>query len=159
QSGYDRGEISPPSVRGRYRARDHRGHQQARVDVTPWRRHRRILPPRLQSGQQAGGRVSPPSVHAHAAAMMRSLLFVPANAARKLDKPTASGAEAVIVHLEDSISGQGRADARVSSPAFIGNAGKATRRPRLLVRIKGLAPGLADAHLDAVVPARPDAIM
>ena len=91
--------------------------------------------------------------------MMRSLLFVPADDARKLDKAMASGADAVIVDLEDSISAQGKADARVSAAAFIGNAGKATHRPRLLVRINGLATGLADADLDAVVPARPDAIM
>ena len=91
--------------------------------------------------------------------MMRSLLFVPADDARKLDKAMASGADAVIVDLEDSISAQGKADARVSAAAFIGNAGKATHRPRLLVRINGLATGLVDADLDAVVPARPDAIM
>jgi citrate lyase subunit beta/citryl-CoA lyase len=103
--------------------------------------------------------MSPPSVHAHAAALMRSLLFVPADDARKLDKAMASGADAVIVDLEDSIPDQGKADARVSAAAFIGNAGKATQRPRLLVRINGLATGLADADLDAVVPARPDAIM
>jgi citrate lyase subunit beta/citryl-CoA lyase len=90
---------------------------------------------------------------------MRSLLFVPADDARKLDKAMASGADAVIVDLEDSIPDQGKADARVSAAAFIGNAGKATQRPRLLVRINGLATGLADADLDAVVPARPDAIM
>jgi len=90
---------------------------------------------------------------------MRSLLFVPADDARKLDKAMASGADAVIVDLEDSISAQGKADARVSAAAFIGNAGKATHRPRLLVRINGLATGLVDADLDAVVPARPDAIM
>src|SRR5262249_50991158 len=90
---------------------------------------------------------------------MRSLLFVPADDARKLDKAMASGADAVIVDLEDSIPTQGKADERVSAAAFIGNAGKATHRPRLLVRINGLAMGLADADLDAVVPARPDAIM
>jgi citrate lyase subunit beta / citryl-CoA lyase len=35
----------------------------------------------------------------------------------------------------------------------------ATHRPRLLVRINGFATGLADADLDRVAPARPDAIM
>src|SRR5215831_12478639 len=85
-----------------------------------------------------------PGFHAHAAAVMRSLLFVPADDAKKLDKAMASGADAVIVDLEDSIPAQGKADAR---------------RPRLLVRVNGFATGLADADLDAVVPARPDAIM
>ena len=90
---------------------------------------------------------------------MRSLLFVPADDARKLDKAMASGADALIVDLEDSIPTQGKADARLSAAAFIANAGKAAHRPRLLVRINGFASSLCDDDLDAVVPARPDAIM
>ena len=90
---------------------------------------------------------------------MRSLLFVPADDARKLDKAMASGADALIVDLEDSIPTQGKADARLSAAAFIANAGKAAHRPRLLVRVNGFASGLCDDDLDAVVPARPDAIM
>ena len=90
---------------------------------------------------------------------MRSLLFVPADDAKKLDKAIASGADAVIVDLEDSIPAQGKADARMRAAAFIKDAVKSAHRPRLLVRINGFAAGLADADLDAVVPARPDAIM
>ena len=90
---------------------------------------------------------------------MRSLLFVPADDARKLDKAMASGADAVIVDLEDSIPAQGKADARMRAAAFITDAVEPAQRPRLLVRINGFATGLADADLDAVVPARPDAIM
>jgi citrate lyase subunit beta / citryl-CoA lyase len=103
--------------------------------------------------------MSPSGVHAHAAALMRSLLFVPADDAKKLDKAMACGADALIVDLEDSIPAQGKAHARVRAAGFIGEAGKAAHRPRLLVRINGLATGLADADLDALVPARPDAIM
>src|SRR5262249_27845178 len=33
------------------------------------------------------------------------------------------------------------------------------QRPRLIVRVNGLDTGLTDADLDAVVPARPDAVM
>jgi citrate lyase subunit beta/citryl-CoA lyase len=100
-----------------------------------------------------------PSVHAHAALLMRSLLFVPADDAKKLDKAMGSGADALIVDLEDSIPTQGKADARLSAAAFIADAAKAAHRPRLLVRVNGFASGLCDADLDAVVPARPDAIM
>jgi citrate lyase subunit beta/citryl-CoA lyase len=103
--------------------------------------------------------MSPSGIHAHAAALMRSLLFVPADDAKKLDKAMACGADALIVDLEDSIPAQGKAQARMRAAAFIGEAGKAAHRPRLLVRINGFATGLADADLDAVVPARPDAIM
>jgi len=90
---------------------------------------------------------------------MRSLLFVPADDGKKLDKAMASGADAVIVDLEDSIPAQGKADARMRAVAFIKDAVEAAHRPRLLVRINGFATGLADADLDAVVSARPDAIM
>ena len=90
---------------------------------------------------------------------MRSLLFVPADDAKKLDKAMTSGADALIVDLEDSIPTQGKADARLSAAAFIADAAKAAHRPRLLVRVNGFASGLCDADLDAVVPARPDAVM
>src|SRR5258707_8182287 len=100
-----------------------------------------------------------PGFHAHAAAVMRSLLFVPADSGRKLDKAMASGADAVIVDLEDSIAAEGKAEARKSAAAFLQDAVKAASRPRLLVRVNGFATGLTDADLDAIVPARPDAIM
>jgi citrate lyase subunit beta/citryl-CoA lyase len=90
---------------------------------------------------------------------MRSLLFVPADGGKKLDKAMASGADAVIVDLEDSIAAEGKAAAREHAAAFLADATKAKRRPRLLVRVNGIATGLTDADLDAVVPARPDAIM
>ncbi len=90
---------------------------------------------------------------------MRSLLFVPADGGRKLDKAMASGADAVIVDLEDSIPAEGKSAARKSAADFVRGVIAASPRPRLLVRINGLATGLADADLDAVVPAAPDAIM
>jgi len=90
---------------------------------------------------------------------MRSFLFVPADGGSKLDKAMASGADAVIVDLEDSISAAGKTAARKSAADFVADAVKRSTRPRLLVRVNGFATGLTDADLDAVVPARPDAIM
>jgi citrate lyase subunit beta/citryl-CoA lyase len=90
---------------------------------------------------------------------MRSLLFVPADGGRKLDKAMSCGTDAIIVDLEDSISATGKADARRSAAAFLSEATKAAQRPRLLVRVNGIATGLTDADLDAVVPARPDAVV
>jgi citrate lyase subunit beta/citryl-CoA lyase len=101
-----------------------------------------------------------PGVHAHAPAlMMRSLLFVPADGGSKLDKAFASGADAIIVDLEDSIARDRKEAARASAAAFLKNAATLDKRPRLLVRVNGIATGLTDADLDAVVPSRPDAIM
>ena len=44
--------------------------------------------------------------------MMRSLLFVPADSPRKLEKGLTSGADALILDLEDSIAPDRKADAR-----------------------------------------------
>jgi citrate lyase subunit beta / citryl-CoA lyase len=90
---------------------------------------------------------------------MRSLLFVPADSARKLDKAMASGADALIVDLEDSIALDGKASARNSAAAFLKDAAASTTRPYLMVRVNGLQTGLTDADLDAIAPAKPDAIM
>ena len=90
---------------------------------------------------------------------MRSLLFVPADSAKKLDKAMTSGADALIVDLEDSIALDGKARARDSAAAFLKDARATTPRPYLMVRVNGLPTGLTDADLDAVAPAKPDAIM
>jgi citrate lyase subunit beta / citryl-CoA lyase len=90
---------------------------------------------------------------------VRSLLFVPADSAKKLDKAMASGADALIVDLEDSIALDGKARARQSAAAFLKEAMAAAPRPYLVVRVNGLQTGLTDDDLDAVAPQKPDAIM
>src|SRR5262249_7305903 len=90
---------------------------------------------------------------------MRSLLFVPADSARKLDKAMSSGADALIVDLEDSIALDGKARARAAAAAFLKDAMANAQRPYLMVRVNGLRTGLTDADLDAIAPAKPDAIM
>jgi citrate lyase subunit beta / citryl-CoA lyase len=90
---------------------------------------------------------------------MRSLLFVPADSPKKLDKAMASGADALIIDLEDSIALDGKARARAAAAAFLKEATTSAAHPTLMVRVNGLQTGLTDADLDAVVPAQPDAIM
>ena len=58
---------------------------------------------------------------------MRSLLFVPADSAKKLDKAMTSGADALIIDLEDF---DGRARARESAAAFLEETVVASQRPR-----------------------------
>ena len=89
---------------------------------------------------------------------MRSLLFVPADSAKKLDRAMRSGADALIIDLEDSVAPDSKAKARESAAAFLKNATTAAR-PYMIVRVNSLKTGLTDADLDAVVPAKPDAIM
>jgi citrate lyase subunit beta/citryl-CoA lyase len=91
--------------------------------------------------------------------MMRSFLFVPADSPRKLDKAMTSGADALLIDLEDSIALDGKANARLSAAAFVKEAIGAKSRPSIMVRVNGLQTGLTDADLDAIAPAKPDAIM
>ena len=90
---------------------------------------------------------------------MRSLLFVPADAPAKLEKGLGCGADAIIIDLEDSVAPERKALAREQAAAFLAAVSPRPARPYLLVRVNGLATGLTDADLDAVVAARPDAIM
>jgi citrate lyase subunit beta/citryl-CoA lyase len=90
---------------------------------------------------------------------MRSLLFVPADSAKKLDKAMTSGADALIVDLEDSIALDGKTRARQSAAAFLEDVMVNAARPYMMVRVNGLQTGLIDADLDAIAGAKPDAIM
>ena len=90
---------------------------------------------------------------------MRSLLFAPADSDRKLDKAFASGTHAVIIDLEDSVALDNKPLARERAARFLMQAGCSAQRPRLIIRVNSLPSGLADADLDAVVPAAPDAIL
>ena len=90
---------------------------------------------------------------------MRSLLFVPADGGAKLDKACASGADGVIVDLEDSIAPERKEAARKLALDFLNRARARKDRPRLLVRINGLDTGMTDADLDAIVPGAPDAVL
>ena len=86
---------------------------------------------------------------------MRSLLFVPAGDPRRFAAALSSGADAVIVDLENAAT----AGAREAARDFLIAATKAAAAPRLFVRINALDSGRADADLDAVMAAAPAAIV
>ena len=90
---------------------------------------------------------------------MRSFLFAPADDGRKLDKALSSGADAVIIDLEDSVAPDRKAAAREGAAACLKSALALKKRPRLFVRVNDLGSELTDADLDAIVPARPDGIV
>jgi citrate lyase subunit beta/citryl-CoA lyase len=90
---------------------------------------------------------------------MRSLLFVPADGGPKLDKAVASGADAVIIDLEDSIAPERKDEARKLALDFLKSMNARKNRPHLLVRINGLDTGMTDADLDAIVAGQPDAVV
>ncbi len=90
---------------------------------------------------------------------MRSLLFVPADSERKLDKALASGADCVILDCEDSVRAEAKSKAREQAAAFLAGAVAQSPRPRLYVRVNGFRSGLTAADLDAVMPSGPDGIV
>lgn len=90
---------------------------------------------------------------------MRSLLFVPADGGSKLDKAMTSGADAIILDLEDSITPERKPQARAAAFDFLKNNSGKKDRPRLLVRINGLETGMTDADLDAIAAGKPDAVV
>src|SRR6266705_149902 len=77
-------------------------------------------------------------------AIMRSFLFIPGDSPKKLDKGMGSGADVLLLDLEDSISPTNKAEARATTLAFLKEAIPAKQRPRIYVRINGLATGLTD---------------
>jgi len=90
---------------------------------------------------------------------MRSLLFVPADSPRKLEKSMQSGADGIILDLEDSVAPERKADARAAAAAFLRETRPLSARPRLIVRVNALASGLIDHDLEAVIAAQPDIIL
>src|SRR5438067_7449026 len=88
---------------------------------------------------------------------MRSMLFVPADSERKLARGLESGADALILDLEDSVAASNRPTARKLARDFLEAHGP--DRIRRYVRINPLASGLALDDLSATVGGRPDGIL
>ena len=90
---------------------------------------------------------------------MRSMLFVPADSERKLAKAFASGADAIILDLEDSVGADRKVVGREMARAFVAAEKGVAGRPLLYVRINALDTALWEDDLAAVMPAHPDGIM
>ena len=94
---------------------------------------------------------------------MRSLLFVPGDSERKLEKSLTSGTDVIIVDLEDSVAMGAKETGRRITGDFLRQAKNQIAAengpPLFYVRINDLRSGLADADLQAVMEAGPDGIM
>ncbi len=90
---------------------------------------------------------------------MRSLLFVPGDSPRKFTRAMESGADALILDLEDSVAPGSKAQAREITAGLLAETRHQGDRPRLYVRVNALDTGMTDADLDAVIPLEPDGIM
>jgi citrate lyase subunit beta/citryl-CoA lyase len=87
----------------------------------------------------------------------RSLLFVPADSERKLARGLESGADALILDLEDSVAAANRPTARKLAREFLD--AHASEKIARYVRVNPLASGLALDDLAATVAGRPDGIL
>jgi len=90
---------------------------------------------------------------------MRSLLFVPGDSRKKLEKALTSGADVLLIDLEDSVDLDAKEEARRVTAGFIAEQRSTAERPRLYVRVNGLTTGMIDADLDGVMKAAPDGIV
>lgn len=88
---------------------------------------------------------------------MRSLLFVPGDDPKKIAKGLGSGADALILDLEDSVAASRKGEARRLVQETL--RARAPGQPRLIVRVNALRSGEIAADLDGVMPGAPDAIM
>jgi citrate lyase subunit beta / citryl-CoA lyase len=88
--------------------------------------------------------------------ILRSLLFVPGDRPERMDKALASGADALILDLEDSVTAERKAEARAAVAAFLA---RTDRKIALLVRVNPLDSGMIDDDLSATLGAKPSGIV
>jgi citrate lyase subunit beta / citryl-CoA lyase len=90
---------------------------------------------------------------------MRSLLFVPADDEKKLGKGAQTGADALILDLEDSVSLPRKAAARILAAEYIATARSREGGPLVYVRVNALDTDLWQHDVAGVVAARPHGIL
>ncbi|MFN3388521.1 MAG: HpcH/HpaI aldolase/citrate lyase family protein [Allosphingosinicella sp.] len=86
---------------------------------------------------------------------LRSLLFVPGDRPDRMEKALLSGADALILDLEDAVAGPAKAEARRHVAAFLDGHSEA----KLWVRVNPLDSPECEKDLAAVLPAHPDGIV
>jgi citrate lyase subunit beta/citryl-CoA lyase len=90
---------------------------------------------------------------------LRSLLFIPGDSEKKLAKGDASGADALILDLEDSVAPANKPIARERVTAYLRERPRGGRATQLYVRINPFDSGLALGDLAAIVAGEPDGVM
>jgi citrate lyase subunit beta/citryl-CoA lyase len=86
---------------------------------------------------------------------LRSLLFVPGDRPDRFTKAAASGADALILDLEDSVAPERKGDARIAVREWLARE----RRVRTFVRVNPLDSGLIEYDLAAVLEGSPDGLV
>ena len=86
---------------------------------------------------------------------LRSLLFVPGDRPERMNKAMGSGADALILDLEDAVVSERKGTAREAVAAVLAEP----RRVPLLVRVNPLGSDLIDDDLAAVLAGAPDGLV
>jgi len=86
---------------------------------------------------------------------LRSLLFVPGDRPDRMEKALASGADALILDLEDAVAPAAKAEARKAVAGFLNAATQA----RIWVRVNPLASVENERDLIAILPCHPDGLV
>jgi citrate lyase subunit beta/citryl-CoA lyase len=86
---------------------------------------------------------------------LRSLLFVPGDRPDRMVSACASGADALILDLEDAVAPAAKGAARRAVRSFL----ERRRRMPLFVRVNPVGSPLLADDLDAILPARPDGLV
>lgn len=84
---------------------------------------------------------------------MRSLLFVPGDSARKLEKSRGSGADIIIIDLEDSVAPHNKGTARKMALSFLTEMAGTQDGPAYWVRVNPLDSGLTKDDLAGIFTA------
>jgi citrate lyase subunit beta / citryl-CoA lyase len=92
-------------------------------------------------------------------APLRSFLFIPGDSGKKLAKADESGADALILVLEDAVSPSRKPLARELVAAFLRARPRSTRSSEIWVRINSFDTDLALTDLAAIAAAAPDGLM
>lgn len=89
----------------------------------------------------------------------RSWLFIPGDSEKKLGKADGTGADAVIVDLEDAVALANKDVARDMTAAFLGERPQAQRRTQLWVRVNAFDTGRTAEDVASVIGGAPDGIV
>jgi citrate lyase subunit beta / citryl-CoA lyase len=98
-----------------------------------------------------------PTADRDADSPLRSMLFVPGDSEKKLEKCDSAGADALIVDLEDSVDLERKSHARRLAAEYLEH-GRSGRRA-IWIRVNALGDPEFRKDLERIVPARPDGIV
>ncbi len=87
---------------------------------------------------------------------LRSLLFVPGDRPERFAKAATSGADAIIIDLEDSVAPENKAKARDAAAEWLSGGRKGVRT---FIRVNPESSHMTQDDLNAVLPYLPDAIV